>query len=182
MGYILFFHCLKTDADLLKKDFIRWKRIVLGHKECSDFNAFAFFMIYKKEFRNLLFHRIRNTNPISWGVLYFLFKPMDTLFIYTPSNSIGGGLFIQHGFSTIITCQKIGENFSVCQQVTIGYKGESTPMIGKDVTIGCGAKVLGGICVGDGSIIGANAVVVHDVNNYAIVGGIPAKIIGYNNN
>ena len=40
--------------------------------------------------------------------------------LYT--EDIGGGLYIQHGFSTIITAKKIGENCRIYQQVTIGYK------------------------------------------------------------
>jgi len=50
-------------------------------------------------------------------------------------------------------------------------------IIGKDVWIGAGAKILGGVNVGDGAIIAAGAVVKDDVKPYTIVGGIPAKKI-----
>ena len=51
--------------------------------------------------------------------------------------------------------------------------------IGSDVWIGAGAKILCGVNVGKGAVIGANAVVTKDVPDYAIVGGVPAKVINY---
>ena len=51
--------------------------------------------------------------------------------------------------------------------------------IGNDVWIGNGACIMGGLKIGDGAIIGTNAVVTKDVPPYAIVGGVPAKIIRY---
>ena len=52
-------------------------------------------------------------------------------------------------------------------------------VIGKDCWIGTGAKILKGVNVGNGAIIGANAVVTKDVPEYAIVVGVPAKILKY---
>lgn len=52
-------------------------------------------------------------------------------------------------------------------------------IIGNDVWIGSGAKIMSGVHVGDGAIIAAGAIVTKDVPPYAIVGGIPAKIIKY---
>jgi acetyltransferase-like isoleucine patch superfamily enzyme len=52
-------------------------------------------------------------------------------------------------------------------------------IIGKDCWIGAGAKILKGVTIGDGAVIGANAVVTKDVPPYAIVVGVPARIIKY---
>ena len=51
--------------------------------------------------------------------------------------------------------------------------------VGNDVWIGERAMILGGLSIGDGAVIGAGAVVTKDVPPYAIVGGVPAKIIRY---
>lgn len=57
--------------------------------------------------------------------------------------------------------------------------GNYKVMIGNDVWIGAYTKILEGITIGDGAIVAAGAVVTHDVPPYAIVGGVPAKVIKY---
>lgn len=54
-----------------------------------------------------------------------------------------------------------------------------TVMIGNDVWIGSGVKIMEGITIGDGAVVAAGAIVTKDVPPYAIVGGVPAKIIKY---
>ena len=94
------------------------------------------------------------------------------------TSDIGGGLFIQHGFSTYIAAESIGENCWINQQVTVGYRDNTRPpIIGNNVTITCGAKVLGPITIGDNVTIGANAVVVKDLPSDSVWGGVPAKRI-----
>jgi virginiamycin A acetyltransferase len=56
-------------------------------------------------------------------------------------------------------------------------KGNIT--IGNDVWIGYRATIIGEVTIGDGAIIGAGALVVDDVPPYAVVGGVPAKVIKY---
>ena len=51
--------------------------------------------------------------------------------------------------------------------------------IGNDVWIGQGAFIKGGVTIGDGAIVAAHAVVVKDVPPYAVVGGVPARVIKY---
>ncbi len=91
----------------------------------------------------------------------------------------GDGLYIGH-FGQIIVHPdvKAGRNLSIGQGVTIGARGGGrggVPVIGDDVYIGVGAKVLGAIHIGDGVRIGANAVVIDDVPSNTTVVGIPAR-------
>lgn len=92
---------------------------------------------------------------------------------------IGGGLYIPHPVGTVIAAKRMGRNCSVIAAVTIGMRNTwEFPDIGDNVFIGAGARVLGGIKLGDGAVIGANAVVIHDVPAGATVVGIPARVVG----
>lgn len=123
------------------------------------------------EFRSLFYFRLGwPSRLVSW-----LCPPEPTLHICT--RDIGPGLFIQHGFATIITAKKIGADCWVNQQVTIGHKGALAPVIGDRVRIAAGAKVLGGVVVGNDVTVGANAVVVKNVPDGCTVVGVPARII-----
>ena len=52
-------------------------------------------------------------------------------------------------------------------------------IIGDDVWVGVGAKILMGVTIGNGAVIGANSVVTKDIPSYAIAVGVPAKVIKY---
>ena len=52
-------------------------------------------------------------------------------------------------------------------------------VIGHDVWIGTGALILSGVTIGNGAVIGARSVVTHDVPPYAVVGGVPARVIKF---
>lgn len=157
----------------VNRDIQRWKSIC--HIPGNDKKVIACLLNNYKEFRNLFIYR--NTGRrffIFWIKLWF--PPMDTLYLKT--KEIGGGLFIQHGFSCMVAAEKIGEDCWINQQVTIGFNGHgNAPIVGDNVYIFCGAKVLGEISIGDGAVIGANAVVVKNVEDGAVMGGVPAKRI-----
>lgn len=67
------------------------------------------------------------------------------------------------------------ENCRILQQVTIGYNKDMKPTLGNNVY--AGAKVIGGIYIGNNVVIGANAVVTKDVPDNFTVVGIPAIIV-----
>jgi serine O-acetyltransferase len=97
---------------------------------------------------------------------------------------IGKGLFLPHTQGTVIGAWSIGDNVTIFQGVTLGakeldfsYQESSRPTVGNSVTIGAGAKVIGGIFLGMNSRIGANAVVLKDVVADSLVVGIPAKVV-----
>ena len=158
--------------DRFIKDLKRWTTIT--GIEGSDKRAFSVLMATDKAFRSLYLYRLKNRLYRRW--VKVLYPPLDSLYIMT--GNIGGGLFIQHGFSTYIAAESIGENCWINQQVTIGYKDNTRPpIIGDNVTITCGAKVLGPITIGDNVTIGANAVVVKDLPPDSVWGGVPARRI-----
>lgn len=165
---------------LIKEDVARWNEI--DQTNSSLFESLNWYLTYKKEFRNLIQYRLKNSSRSVAALFHFaiariLWKPLESLYIYT--KDIGGGLYIQHGFSTIISAQKIGKNCRIYQQVTIGYKQEFCPVLEDNVSVTCGAKVLGDVTMHANSLAAAGAVVVKDVPENAIVAGVPAKIIGY---
>lgn len=142
----------------------------------GDLMIFGFCLIEYKEFRNLVRQRLLlGSGKLPAFIFRILFKPMDTLYIKT--KNIGKGLFIQHGFATIISAVSIGDNCWINQQVTIGYEQNRRPVIGNHVRIGCGAIILGDVHIGDNAIIAAGAVVTKDVPANEIWGGTPAKFI-----
>lgn len=96
---------------------------------------------------------------------------------------IGRGLFLPHTQGTVIGAWAIGENATIFQGVTLGarevdfsYQESSRPTVGDGVTIGSGAKVLGGLTLGSGSRIGANSVVLQDIPEHSLAVGAPAKV------
>lgn len=97
-----------------------------------------------------------------------------------PINSrLGPGLLIPHPTGIVIHPDaEIGPNCLIFSCVTIGTRGpRGIPVLGRNVDVGSGAKILGGVRIGDGAVIGANAVVLSDVRAGATVVGIPAREI-----
>ena len=86
---------------LIKEDIARWNEI--DGVNFGFFESLNWYLTYKKEFRNLLQHRLKHPSRSSIGFIIarVLWKPMESLYIYT--REIDGGLYIQHGFSTIIS-------------------------------------------------------------------------------
>jgi serine O-acetyltransferase len=73
---------------------------------------------------------------------------------------------------------QVGEHCLIGQGATIGGRGGKTAGVIEDnVYIGPGARILGNVRIGHDSIIGANAVVVKDVEPYSVMAGVPAKRI-----
>lgn len=97
------------------------------------------------------------------------------------AESIGPGLAIYHGNSSIVFAKTIGKNFNVYQQVTVGRRkmvdGNNLPIIGDSVSVYAGAIVVGGIRIGNNVSIGAGAVVTKDVPDNTTVVGAPVRMI-----
>jgi serine O-acetyltransferase len=97
-----------------------------------------------------------------------------------PAAKIGRRLVIDHGMGVVIgETAELGDDVYLYHQVTLGgtssARGKRHPTIGNNVIVGAGAKILGGITVGENARVGANAVVVEAVAANTTVVGIPAR-------
>src|SRR3954452_20351178 len=97
-----------------------------------------------------------------------------------PGATIGRRFFIDHGMGVVIgETAEVGDDVMMYHGVTLGgrtlQRVKRHPTVGNHVTIGAGARVLGPIRIGSGSVIGANAVVTKDAPADSILVGVPAK-------
>ncbi|MGU3432763.1 serine acetyltransferase [Actinomycetes bacterium M1A6_2h] len=129
--------------------------------ELSRYSQFAYLSGALPEFRTLVHYRLRPLPLLLRAALRLLYKPERTLVL--EADTIGPGLFIQHGTGSIVTAVSIGSNCWLNQMLAVGYNAKGRPTIGNNVRIGVGAVVIGPITIHDGATIGANATVMSDV-------------------
>lgn len=134
-------------------------------------------LIYWYRFNNWLYrHNIPVLPKFIWKLQYLLFNSS-----VPASCTIGAGTkFGYGGIAVVIHARSvIGRNCMIGQCVTIGGKSGwyEVPIIGDNVHVNAGARIIGPVRIGNNVEIGANAVVVKDVPDNCIVAGVPAKII-----
>lgn len=175
---------------LIRRDFHSYLKL---HKNPNILTAvLAFFhnpgmffsLIYRFE-RGLIYSNNQFINIIGWFFLPFYF--MVTYFILDfqidVHTSLGPGLYLHNRGIIIASGVKSGRNLMVLGPVTIGSAlddGKSSPHsqsphIGDNVIVCTGARVIGGINVGNNVIIGANAAVIRDVPDDSLAVGVPAR-------
>ena len=103
-----------------------------------------------------------------------------------PGAKIGRKLFIDHGMGIVFgETTEIGDNCTIYHGVTLGGTGKDTgkrhPTLGRNVMVGCGAKVLGPVRVGDNCKIAANAVLLHSIDADSTAVGVPARVVRVSN-
>ena len=99
-----------------------------------------------------------------------------------PGAKIGRGVFIDHGAGIVIgETAEVGDGCTLYQGVTLGGTGKDVgkrhPTLGKNVTVGSGAKVLGPFTIGDNTKIAAGAVVLEAIPANATAVGVPARVV-----
>lgn len=157
----------------------------------------CFHLLFTQELQAVLIYRFGHWAEFKCDIpilgfisrmLYFFLRKISELLLgigIWPESEIGPGLKIEH-YGGVYISAKMGKNCRVSQQVVIGhiggFKGGGTPIIGDNVYIGAGAKILGDIKIGNNVKIGANAVVITDVPDNAIAVGVPAKVKFSKNN
>ncbi len=97
-----------------------------------------------------------------------------------PGAQIGRRFFIDHGMGVVIgETAEVGDDVMLYHGVTLGGRvragGKRHPTLQDGVLVGAGAKILGPITIGAGSVVGANAVVTKDSPPDAVLVGVPAR-------
>lgn len=168
--------------------FVSWKKDLYRYTRKTDCMSFikAYVMIpgfrYTFWFRKASCVRTKKS-PIYLFYRYMLMRCSYKFGIDIPcSTLIGEGFYISH-FSGIIVNGKtiIGKNVDLSHCVTIGQADRGSrkgvAVIGDNVYIGPGAKIIGQVRIGNNVAIGANAVVTKDIPDNSVAVGIPAKVI-----
>lgn len=102
--------------------------------------------------------------------------------IYLPYTVVvGRRVRLEHFGGMILVANRIGDDVIIRQNTTFGIsaldKPQARPVIGDRVQIGAGAVLVGGIEIGDDTVIGANAVVAKSLPPRVVAGGVPARIL-----
>lgn len=169
--FILYYFVVGSEKGLINADFKRY-----CEWQSRSFTIFGFCLLFVelREFRSICYKRIGVKRIfISW-----LWKGQNNLSL--ACESIGPGLIVQHGYSTVVVAERIGKNFHVNQCVNIVWNQNELPLIGDDVTICCGAIIVGGVKIGNNVIVGAGSVVTKNIPDNCTVVGNPARIVKQN--
>lgn len=137
-------------------------------------------LIHFYRFNNWLYrHHIPFLPRFLWKLQYLLFNCS-----VPGSCEIGKGTKFGYGGIAVVIHARavIGKNCMIGQCVTIGGKSgwHEVPVIGDNVIINAGARIIGPVRIGDNVEIGANCVVVKDVPSNCVVAGIPAHLLRNN--
>jgi len=122
---------------------------------------------------------------LPWTIVYIALNKLVEIVcgISIGATATIGRRFVieHHGCIVIHGAARIGDDCLIRHGVTLGNAGGhdplGAPVLGNRVDVGAGAKIIGRIKIGDDVLIGANAVVVKDVPDNSVVGGIPARIL-----
>jgi serine O-acetyltransferase len=170
---------------LISEDLRRWREVRYYEERRdiptdTDEDKLRYFLLATREFRNVFYYRLERGGVESYlasKLARRIWRPVDSLNV--SCDDVGPGLVVRHGYSTILTAERIGANCFVHHEVTIGWddEGARAPVLGDNVYVGTGAKILGAITIGSDVRIGANAVVLDDVPDGCTVAGVPARIV-----
>lgn len=143
-------------------------------------------LLFGRGFHTLLSYRLQR----KFLILPIVGKICAKMLSYISSSFTGcdisfyakldGGIYIPHPTGIVIGDNvEVGHGTTILQQVTLGTTikgGHDYPKVGRHVYLGAGSKILGEITIEDYAVIGANAVVLHDVPRSSTAVGIPARI------
>lgn len=130
----------------------------------------------------LLYRFMQASQQARLGVFAMLFNKLNVILcrcVIGRRAQFGPGFVLIHSTGVVINSKvRGGARILLEHGVTIGEEKSQAPVLGDDVFVGAGAKIIGGVTVGSRTKIGANAVVLQDIPDDATAVGVPAKIVG----
>lgn len=186
MNDIFPIHSKKDLKMVLKEDDARFGEHLPGLKDFILNNERWFIYRYKHELRYVEYYK--NTRRGLFGGLMYLwhfyrYKRLSWKLHWTIyPNTVGPGFHIYHvgDFIHIGPENRIGRNCTFLPGVLFEGLQRGNRTIGDNCRFGIGCKIIPAVNIGNNVIVGANAVVTHDIPDNAVVGGVPAKIIRIN--
>ena len=173
LRYILYFPLLLRFKSSNNKAIIT-KDLYANCKNSGNLNDdFVLRISNDQYFRTLFYFR----TPGFLTNMLRIFYPKEKYFIIDVNAKIGGGLRLAHPYSTIINVEEMGENVYINHLVTIGEKNGLKPKIGDYVELHANCAVIGGITIGNNTIIGAGTVVTKDIPANSVVVSSPIRIL-----
>lgn len=159
--------------EVIDEDTVAWSTYRPSLKGKGGLNRLILLLVNQKDFRTQFYLRIGKAR-----VFLRLLLPDIKCYSFEGCE-IGGGWVLMHGFGVVLNGgATIGKNCTMYHGVTIGTIDMKTfPVIGDDVFIGAGAKILGDVKVGNQVKIGAGAIIVDDVPDNCTVIGNKAQVL-----
>ena len=173
------------------------KLLLLINSDCKTYcpktNRITFFTRAKTYFLNpgfkvtYYYRKCHYLSKKKSKILYFfnslIYKRLQVKYgiIIGHQLEIGEGFNIEHWGGIVIAGKaKIGANFHIRQNTTIGQSKNQYPVIGDNVFVGSEVTIIGGINIGHNCIIGAGALVNKSFPDDSVIAGVPAKLVGKN--
>ena len=171
------------------KDYLNRDRIALGKEKKYPSIIGDEIWKFERLMRKAEYYKNCSKNPLqkiySKFLQYLYYRKRIKLGFSIPLNVFGPGLSIAHIGSIVVNGNaRIGKNCRIQESTTIGATNgsEKAPILGDNIFIGSGARIIGELTISNDVCIGANAVVVNNIEEDGItVGGVPARKISDNN-
>ena len=164
---------MKAFIHQIKKDFV-------ANQRRFTWGGFAFHLFWHSRFNALILIRaFLALQDRGWPTFLpaLLLRSRYQIELLKPCT-IGDDLFLPHPFGIVFTMgTRIGDRCSIYGLVRFLHSPSGSPVIEDDVFLSDGVRLVGGVTVGQGSLIGAGAVVTKDVPPSVVAAGVPAKIM-----
>lgn len=135
-------------------------------------------------FAMVMYRLMQTAQRLRLVPLAMIFNKLNAFFgrcVIGRNAQFGPGFVLVHSYGIVInTSARGGRNIKLEHAVTIGAEKDKVPLLGDNIFVGAGAKIIGGVRIGNNVKIGANAVVVKDVPDGVTAVGNPARLIMQN--